>query len=159
MGMEDKAQHQGTGNVVGPTKEGGGHKLQGEKGVPGARPRVGKDPMGPPVATKPPMSRAVSTYVSSSGTATTSGGGGASDGKDNTSSTVRGGAAGAGGDKEGKSSLKVSAEAADAMVSRLSKVVPKDPDSAIMSVPARDFNDWKRKNAVPPKAQVFAMTG
>ena len=23
----------------------------------------------------------------------------------------------------------------------------------------RDFADWKRKNAVPPKAQVFAMTG
>merc|ERR1712127_39421 len=31
--------------------------------------------------------------------------------------------------------------------------------STTESVPARDFKDWKRKNAVPNDAKVFAMTG
>ena len=165
MGMEDKIQHQGTGNVVGPTKDGGGgHKMSGEKGGPGARPRGVKDSAAPPLVSKPSMSRTMSMH------ATTAGGNGGGEGKDkereraeprpsaaNDTTSTRGVERGI--DKDGKPSLKVSAEAADAMVNRLSKVVPKDPDSAIMSVPARDFNDWKRKNAVPPKAQVFAMTG
>ena len=153
MGMEDKPQHQGTGNVVGPTKEGGSGHKQGEKGVAGVKPRVVKDPtVGLPAVPKPSVSRVSGATTNSGG----GGGGGVSEGKDKDKdrSDNR-----TGTDKEGKTSLKVSAEATDAMVNRLSKVVPKDPDSAIMSVPARDFNDWKRKNAVPPKAQVFAMTG
>lgn len=32
-------------------------------------------------------------------------------------------------------------------------------EQVAMSVPARDFNDWKRKNSVPKDGLVFAMTG
>lgn len=65
-------------------------------------------------------------------------------------------------DKENKDKDKdrvvnrVSSEQAEAMVARLS-VKSKMEES--IGVPARDFADWKRKNAVPQDAQVFAMTG
>jgi flagellar biosynthesis GTPase FlhF len=57
------------------------------------------------------------------------------------------------------STKKVSAEAVESMINRLAaKAASKDGDAAL-SVPARDYADWKRKNNVPSEAQVFCMTG
>lgn len=59
-----------------------------------------------------------------------------------------------------QSSKKVTAEAVESMIARLaSKQSSADPTAAAMSVPARDYVDWKRKNTVPSDAKVFSMTG
>ena len=58
----------------------------------------------------------------------------------------------------------LSSEQSDALVLRLKARQAKTAEGVemtqTMSVPARDFNDWKRKNSVPKDASgVFAMTG
>jgi len=57
----------------------------------------------------------------------------------------------------------ISAEAAEALFQRLKARQAKTAEGveamANTSVPARDFADWKRKNAVPSDGLVFAMTG
>eukprot|EP01038_Epipyxis_sp_PR26KG_P012342 gene12342-16553_t len=60
--------------------------------------------------------------------------------------------------------VKVSPDAIEAITNRLynrgsSKSNNNENNDNIVNVPIRDFNDWKRKNAVPSDAKVFAMTG
>jgi len=43
--------------------------------------------------------------------------------------------------------------------SEVSSSVELDKENFVSNVPARDFDDWKRKNNVPPDGKVFAMTG
>ena len=57
-------------------------------------------------------------------------------------------------DKEGSPPKQVSSEQTDAMVARLSYKNKGTEESSIITVPARDFADWKRKNCVPLDAQV-----
>jgi hypothetical protein len=57
-------------------------------------------------------------------------------------------------------SKKVTAEAVESMIARLAnKQASNDPNATALSVPARDYADWKRKNSVPSDTQVFSMTG
>jgi hypothetical protein len=66
-------------------------------------------------------------------------------------------------EKKKKSSKKMSQENSDAIYNRLSARHQMTKDgvdlAAQQTAPARDFNDWKRKNNVPQEGQVFAMTG
>ena len=51
--------------------------------------------------------------------------------------------------------IKISPELAESLAERLSKAMTKNNDNGdSVSAPARNFQDWKRKNAVPPEAQV-----
>lgn len=64
---------------------------------------------------------------------------------------------------DAKPVAKVTPEMAEALVKRLQMRQMKTKEGvealANCSVQARDFADWKRKNAVPPEGQVFTMTG
>ena len=55
-------------------------------------------------------------------------------------------------------STKITPEMASALANRLNAKQKTDGDASL-SVPARDFTDWKRKNSVPPESLVFVMTG
>ena len=57
-------------------------------------------------------------------------------------------------DKESSPPKHASVEQTDAMVARLSHKNKVADDSTAVTVPARDFVDWKRKNCVPLDAQV-----
>jgi len=55
--------------------------------------------------------------------------------------------------------LKVTPEMAEALSNRLMARQFKMEDGVELSVPARDYSDWKRKNGVPADGLVFVMTG